>query len=119
MIDLIYSFVCNGTVIGNYGYMEGLPFYNYGLYLMSIGIMFVVSAYFRSWNMAKIVYSLFIASILSLLPVYFSLLIIEHSPLSILGTWIIITTIIYLFCIVGISDAEKRKVKEKNDNEKK
>lgn len=108
MIEIIYSFVCNGTVIGNYGYMGWLPFYDYGLYLIGLCLMFVVSAYFRSWNMARGFYSLFIGSVLSLIPIYIIWLLTDSSPSNILLMWIVITIMICIICVKGISDAENR-----------
>jgi len=87
MIEILGSIIGNGSLYGEWGYQPWLPFYNFGICMVTLGIIFAIALLTSSKNMIK--YSLIIiaSSMLSLIFTYALWTIMYIEPNTVLMTW--------------------------------
>lgn len=95
MIDIITSYVYNGSVIGDFSYVEWLPFYDYGYYLFGICVVYFILKFLKQSFMSTCLYILFESSLLVLPVLYVLTRFYTPTPSDIYQWWVIIQFIIY------------------------
>jgi len=96
MIDLITSYVFNGSTFGFNTYMNWLPFYDYGYYVIALFTISLICSTF-GYKFFSIVFKyLFIASLISLPILWFLYNLFLPTPDTIYMWWVGIQFIIYV-----------------------
>ena len=96
MIDLITSYVFNGSITGFDTYMAWLPFYDYGYYVIALFTISLICSQFGNRFFKNVFNYLLIASILSLPVLYALYYLFYPTPDTIYMWWIGIQFIIYV-----------------------
>lgn len=107
MIELIYSFVYNGTIIGNELYTKWLPFYNYGIYIIGLILISFLSVVFMIKSLFMLSLSILVASLFSNVITYLiTKLIPYNNPSDVFNYWTIGTIVFLLLILRGFDKVE-------------
>jgi len=113
MIDIITSYVFNGSITGD-NYIKWLPFYDYGYYVLGLLILSFAFNVIRNRFLSNVFSYLYIASLLSLPILYVLYRYFIPTPNTIYIWWIFIQFLIhvilaFIFSMTTFSEFETKK----------
>lgn len=87
MIGFLGALIANGSVYREWGYQPWLPFYNFGICMLTLGVMWAMAFFTTSGKLLYYSKILFISSFLSLILTYTIWTIMSSDPISVFINW--------------------------------